>query len=572
MKVFLRGKRHPVTLSKSDFVTQGGEASIYIKQDTVFKVHLDRNRVTSEAKIVELKELDCEEIIRPFDLLVDQTDRPIGVTMRFVKDAIALCKLFTTDFWRRNGIGVSDISHIVDYIRKTIAFIHSHKGFLIVDGNEFNYLVGPKMLGAKKSAFDVPYFIDVDSYQTPSFPATAIMATVKDWHTKGFDHGSDWFSFAVVAFQLFAGIHPYRGRHPDFQKGDMESRMKANVSVFHKDVSCPPPMRPISSIPGNYAQWFLDVFELGKRTEPPKVSGKAEAVEVTAAVVGAMDSFEIKKIGQFQSEILYYGMNGQDEIVKLADGSIFINKKRYANMEGYEVVFSPKTRTPFFLKLSDGLIYTNGFTGSVKVPAKDMMVIEDRYYTLSQEKLFEWSIFEPLPGQFIPHGITQTMNVLPHATTMFSGVVHMNVLGVHHFIMPEPGVKSGEAGKFHMKELRELDGHRIIDAKRIETVLAVTSHKGGKYNRFIFRFSQEKTHDVMTFNDIPYAGINMAVIKSRGVLLIVDPDGVLSLMKARPHMKPAMQFKGFDPNVRLYATGTKAVFTKGNALYSISMK
>ena len=56
-------------------------------------------------------------------------------------------------------------------------------------------------------------FIDVDSYQTAGFPATAIMDSIRDRHSSTYSAGTDWFSFAILAFQMFVGVHPYRGKH-----------------------------------------------------------------------------------------------------------------------------------------------------------------------------------------------------------------------------------------------------------------------------------------------------------------------------------------------------------------------
>ena len=48
----------------------------------------------------------------------------------------------------------------------------------------------------------------VDSYQTAHYPATAIMPSVRDWKVPlhDFSELSDWFSFAIVSFQVFLGF------------------------------------------------------------------------------------------------------------------------------------------------------------------------------------------------------------------------------------------------------------------------------------------------------------------------------------------------------------------------------
>ena len=152
-------------------------------------------------------------------------------------------------------------------IRKAQSIVQDvHKvGIIIVDLNEMNFLVDKK--------FKELYFIDVDSYQTPSFPATAIMESIRDRQTNTFSTLTDWFSFGIVSFEMFIGIHPFKGKHPSIKT--MDERMKANMPVFHKDVKYPNVCQPFDIIPQAYKNWYKAMFFEGKRLPPP-----LEAVEV----------------------------------------------------------------------------------------------------------------------------------------------------------------------------------------------------------------------------------------------------------------------------------------------------
>ena len=112
-------------------------------------------------------------------------------------------------------------------------------------------------------------FIDVDSYQTPGFKATALMDSVRDrhCHNNQFTPDTDWFSFGIVSFQMFIGIHPYKGKHPDL--ADMDARMMQNISALNKAVSVPKVCYAFDVIPQAYLCWYKAVFEQGKRCAPP---------------------------------------------------------------------------------------------------------------------------------------------------------------------------------------------------------------------------------------------------------------------------------------------------------------
>src|SRR4030042_7024396 len=139
------------------------------------------------------------------------------------------------------------IIHLVENIKKLIYFVHD-KNCLIVDGNELNYLVN--------NDFITPYMIDVNSWQTPSYNATAIMPSIRDWSTTTFSELTDWFSFAIISFQLFIGVHPFKGTHKKYRRNDFVNRVKDSVSVFNSQVSLPPSARDFNLIPGSYKDWY----------------------------------------------------------------------------------------------------------------------------------------------------------------------------------------------------------------------------------------------------------------------------------------------------------------------------
>src|SRR5678815_2698077 len=240
------------------------------------RIYFDPSRCIPQAKIDELSVLVQPNIIRPLDLLIDGRNRPAGYSMRSIGKAHSLCQLFPRAFRQRNNLIPELTLRLVRQLQTGVSHIHS-RGILIVDLNEMNFLVAPD--------FSELFFIDVDSYQTPSFPATVLMESVRDRHAKTFTTDSDWFSFAVVSFQMFAGIHPFKGTYPPLQhladnSLKLDERMRTNISVLHPGVTVPAACLPFSVIPPVYLDWYRAVFEAGHRLPPP------QTVQAVIAIAG----------------------------------------------------------------------------------------------------------------------------------------------------------------------------------------------------------------------------------------------------------------------------------------------
>ena len=259
MKIWLPrlGER---ALNQRAFIAKGGEGSVYAWGDTAAKIYTDRSRVITEGKLQELAVIENPAIIKPEAWVVDDRGRPVGIQMRFVPDTEPLCRFFTRAHKARHGVSAARAFGWVKMMMDGVRHLHE-RGIWVVDLNEMNFLVSLRE--------DAVYFIDVDSYQTPRFAATAISESIRDRHAPPgvFGEGTDWFSFAVVTFQLLVGIHPYRGKHPDVKGWD--ERMTANLSVFDPSVRVPSSCEPLEVIPQPYRDWYREVLSDGLREAPP---------------------------------------------------------------------------------------------------------------------------------------------------------------------------------------------------------------------------------------------------------------------------------------------------------------
>jgi DNA-binding helix-hairpin-helix protein with protein kinase domain len=262
-----------LVLGPNDHLATGGEGAVYARGDTVFKVYLDADKARAARmgdKLALLKQLRHPGIAAPAGALHDSKGLFLGLTFPRVEGE-ALCRLFTNTWRDAHGFGPDQTRKVVAAMRDIVQAAHRQHA-VMVDGNELNWLVAPNLK---------PTAIDVDSWQLPGFPGTAIMPSIRDPLVQTqFSEGSDWYAWAIVTFQLWTGIHPYKGTHPDFARAALAERMKARASVFDSRVRLPAAVRDFSEIPAGLKAWYEGVFNNDSRSAPP--SPDASAVPVNA--------------------------------------------------------------------------------------------------------------------------------------------------------------------------------------------------------------------------------------------------------------------------------------------------
>jgi hypothetical protein len=519
-----------------------------------------------EGKIQELAVLRGPNIVKPEDVLLDKDNHPVGYTMQRIKHHEPLCKLFVNGFRDRNGFTPHKAVMLVEYMRDTISAIHD-AGILIVDGNEFNYLVDSRQ-------FAIPYFIDVDSYQTKSYPAPAINPSIRDWHARAFSELTDWYSFAIVACQVFVGTHPFKGTHPKYKKNDIESRMKDNVSIFGPGVSLPRTTRDFSHIPKSYLAWFEKLFEKGERDIPPMI-GPVSVMKPKKIALSSGFAIEITEIDARDREILFFATIHGQKIVK-TQGMLHVNKARHAVSSDTEVVFTPKTLVPVFASIYDERLslQTHAMTKQVAalpLECSEMMVIENTLFVRNQGKLTEIAFHEN--GQSILSLVKGQWNIMPQSSKVFSGCIYQDVLGKPYFVIPVPN----EAGmsSCYIKELPALHGYKVVDAKHMGRVLMVLGHKGARYDRFIFVFNQDYSeYSTQVAEDVDYAtGLNFTVLDN-GVVVHIPEDSTVNVFIADKD-KPAARIvkdKCITSEMRLCKDKNTAAVIFGKTISTIRMK
>ena len=557
MQLHVQGKG-PVTLTDKDFVAQGGQGKIYAKSRWVYKIYTDPAKMIPAAKIQELAVLDSEHIVRPQDLVLDQANRAIGFTMKRVAGAVPLARLFTNDFRNRHGITPEITLKLVEAIVETIRFIHD-KGCLIVDGNEMNYLV-------EEQDFTRPWLIDVDSYQTPGFPATAIMPTIRDWHARRFTPLSDWFSFAVVACQLFIGIHPYKGRYPGFKKHDLEGRMKANASIFGKRVGLPAAVRDFSHIPQSWLDWFIALFEQGRREPPPQTAARLHWRPQTRIIQSG--GVAVTLLQHFSATILRVKTWNGIRVVTTTD-ALIIDGKPYQATLATEVIFAPRSLVPLLVHVEDGeLVLQNTRSGRFLYPnlkAERLLVVDNTLYTLHHDKFMEVRLHE-LGDRFIlsPGSVWK---VLPQATVVLQSLLYQDVLGRAHLLIPL------RPGACQVIPTPELDGYRIVDGRWDGGVAMLIGVKAGRYLRFIFRFNHEHSaYELRVEADLDTPDLNFVTLDNGVVVALSNALELFFREPARDALKRIPDPQLGDGERTLAKDGNSVLLFRDQQLYRISMQ
>ena len=558
MNVYVNGKK--IVLSQKDYVTKGGEGSIYRKGSTGFKIYEELKKVIPLAKIGELNKLTDPSIVRPKDPIYNDHKHLVGFTMDWLDgNIVALCKLFTNTFRNANSITPDMTTELVEQIKLKTHYVHQN-GCLIVDGNELNYMVADD--------FVTPYFIDVNAWKTPSFEATAIMPSIRDWTQDKFDENTDWFSFAIVAFQLFVGIHPYKGKHKAYKKNDFINRIKDGVSVFNTEVRIPPAARDFNLIPAGYKDWFFKVFEHGNRIPPPHLPGELGRVSVQVHLIQSTDNFEIREIAEFIDEVLFH--NAQFRITK-TKSKLYIGKTDY-KISDAEVLFTPLEQIPILVKTVDNRIRFKALNANdpvLDLVCTDKMIIDNILYLRNKEKLMEMD-FKVMGGKIHPI-IKRTWVIEANAAQLFSNVVVQSALGSAVLAIP---LSTYTKSSFVTKQIPEIDEYQIIDAKYENRICVLTGHRSGRYDRIVIIFDEK--HDkyrVRVVKDIDYNTINFTTLDNGVCIMITDDDAIEIFLNRinKPDVK-RIEDPVINSTMRLCKDGTTVKFFRDNKVYQIKMK
>lgn len=546
-----------VSLSQKDFIASGGEGEIYGLGDTIYKIYHSPKKMIPQGKFDDLSVLDERHIVNPQRIIMNSKNIPIGFTMEWFKNNLPICKVFTSAYRKKAGFKPEDAVRLVENMQKLIDFVHS-KECLIVDFNDINFLIVSNNLVQ-------PIFIDVDSYKTKNYPPTAITPYAQDHHSKDFSRLTDWYSFAIIAFQIFVGMHPFKGSLDGFQKGAVIERMKANKSVFNKKAKTPPAARDLSHIPSDMRSWMEDIFEKGKRKLPPMVGGRLQVAKPSYTKITSGKHFDIDLVKSFGDDIGYHFSFMNENIIRVGN-TIYVGRRAYnVNHQDSEIIISPDTMTPVEVTRKEyrPLSEKDGVKQPMNI--EQLGVVNNTIIA----KMLNMIISLPLKNvnRYIL-SVDKKWSVMPLSTKIFPGMIYQDVIGKPYIMIPR------EAGGSLIGEfifIPELEGYKVVSAKCIKNVAVIIGYRNKQYCRFILRSCDNK-YDIRMTEDIGFSDPNFTVL-DKGIAVILNENSQIEIFKTSigDWNTKVIEDKQIDESCILSSNGSQVLFYKGKDLYKLRM-
>jgi len=547
-----------INLGDKDYLAQGGEGVVYRKGNIAYKIYHETNKMIPEQKIRELQLLKIPSVLAPIDIIKDpNTHKAIGFTMAYIASTEYLSRLFVKTFKKQHSITPDMVVGMVTKMQETLQAIHE-KGVIAGDYNEMNFLVDDKF----KNVFN----IDVDSYQTKSFPATAIMDSVRDRQVPfgTFNKQTDWFSWAVVTFQLYTGIHPFKGRHPNYKNNDFDSRMKDGISVFNPEVKIPKALRDFSVIPQAHLDWYKRVFDKFERTVPPFADATMMSAGYSPIEIISAAGLNVDIVHDYLETIMdLYMFEGTRFVV--TENAIFKHDKKIfdftrkpkdiclANVMGKEPVIGVKRG-----ELLGFFDLDRNEVGQVAVD--DFMTSKGYIYTVRNDGLFQHHFMVLGKTKLITKKLA---SVVSNNTKLYQGVAIQDLYGKCRMTIPY------EFNRVSNVQVPELNGYRIIDASCKSRFCVVIAESKGKYDRFIIYFNEDFTsYSVETENDISYRSVNFTV-KQNGMALISKDGNTLEMRYDISKGCKEITDAPIEDTMPLYDGITEVLFVNGSKLQCV---
>lgn len=558
-----------VTIRPSDYVATGGEGSVYRLNDTIVKLYTDPQKMTEAGFLEKLKLLATikhNQIVAPKGL-VTRSGVEIGYYMPYVSGE-PLSRIFTNDFIARNGITQADAIEVVHSMREVILAAHRHKAVL-VDANELNWL-----LELKKKKLPIPYVIDVDSWSIGKWKGSVIMPSIRDWHAKEFNELTDWFAWGVVTFQIFTGVHPYKGVMEGYERGNLVARMKANASVFTPGVRLSHAVRDFSRIPKGLLAWYEAVFKRGERLPPP---AKFDVVSSLAST-GQMYRLAVKATGKLSYTKLY--SSGVDSVVKVFQSGVLASSSgKLIDLDSKKEVGTFTSNAVELIEIDGGYIFAD-FVGGQPVCTfidKKTGVRERINFSFGVKKFVRYGnrlfgVTDQGLTEFNFHKFKQvvasakvTWNALP-GTEWWDGFGLQNALHAMYLICPY-----GDDACAHIR-IPELDGVTVLSGVRGQRSLALVGvTKKGDMMRYNIHCTRDYVSYSINANSVDVSDIVQVTLAS-GVIVEITDDGKLEARAEGSANFTTVEDGGIFLDGELYQKRNTVLYVRKGDVWSITMR
>lgn len=551
-----------LSLGPAQFVAAGGEGDVYAIGARGFKLAHEPARACPPAKIAELARIADPHVLAPRGSLhrgKGLRRTVVGHELPFMAQAFTACELVPVAFRRRHGLDPTVVPALVESLRQRVAAVHA-ASCLVVDLSDANVLVSRD--------FGSACLIDVDSFQTPSFPATAIVPAVRDplRTSGGFDERTDWFSFAVVAFSLLVGIHPYRGKHP--QVTDLQARMKAGLSVFDPAVRVPRACLPVSSIPEPWLGWLRAVLQHGERTAPPVPTGAFLPLGAGAPPRALAASLRMIEVARLPADVRGLHEAHGRLVIHAGDRVIVDGAERLRCREPLAFASSPSGR-PVAAWVQDGMLRLFDLDAGAPIPcqaaARAVTSARGRLFASCGDEVVRVELLEI--GERVIAGVRRAVRIAPQSARLWRGCVIQQLLGATTVSL------LSETGAAEQRRVPELDGMTVVDAVHDRGVLVAVVARGGAHERLVIRCSRG-SHHVRREADLPAHAAQLVVLDT-GVCVSLDADDRLELLPKDPAAAAEPRLVD-DPAVAgdwlLHAGDGRLLVAVGRAVFEVTMR
>jgi len=569
LKATLDG-RGLVTIRESDHLATGGGGTVYRLGDTAIKILHDPHDLNVDV-IRIMARLSHPHILFPKLVFDERGQNPIGVWMRF-SHGEPLSRVFTNDWRSRAGFEDKHAHILVDRIFGVANFAHK-EDFWLVDFNELGMGVIFNRMRGDDTAPDV-YDVDPWVYKG-RVPATVkVMPSIQDPHNS-VGIKADIFALAINAFQVYTGIHPYKGGLDGYKPNEMQRRMKENKSVFEPGIRLNTAVRNFSCIPPRLLGWFEGVFQNGERSVPPspfEKGGVAKTARAQRVIVTATGTLIYEKL--FADALDYATRVYRCGVALLRSGKMIdlATKKQIAKVTSHEAevvdvqtgwVIYDKSENDFKFKYVDR---TSLQEQQLPLTLKGYGVVtyESRMFLVTDQGLTELTLRVFSARAILTPG--QNWGVMVNSTRWFDGVGVMDAMGAMFLIAP---FGTNAVAQVRVKEL---DGLRIVNAKAGNRfVVLITVDKNGDYQKIELTFDKDyKTYQVwQAQSDI--AELNMALLP-KGVGATIVRDGELVIFVPTNGTVNKVSDKDVTTTMILGNWGDRVVYTRDGAVWSIRMK
>lgn len=576
----------PVTLRPNDHIATGGEGSVYRVGDLVVKMYLDPGKARKARmpeKIAALAKLPkFSGVIAPRGVVtgVGSNQDALGLYLPYA-DGDPMSLVFTNDYQQSHAIAKHQLDEIADKMREIVSYAHNNNA-LLVDANELNWLV-------KTTDPDGPLVIDVDSWQIGAWPAQVIMPSIRDWRVlSGFSELTDWFAWGIVTFQLYTGIHPYKGTLPGFERGDLIGRMRAQASVFAPGVKLNRAVRDFSIIPGQLRNWYEATFQKGERTMPPSPN----AANISAAPAAQTMKIRIdpnNAVNLVVKNILH--VPAEKALKVFPCGVVLMSSGRLINLaDGHRLgaVAPPMNANQVHVvRMPKGWLVVSklGARNAAKYIAENSLA--ETSADATSEPMFQFPLFQAGNRLFLVNaaGLTEakpqmfddkllvlvstTWGVMANSAKWFDGVGVMDALGAMYIIQP-----FGDDSVATVR-IPELDGKRVVAGKSGNRNSGFTAliamDKSGSYSKIELTFQVD--YQTYKFWSAPAdtGDLNMAILP-RGVCAVITQDDELSVFVPSTGAVKKVRDQIISTNMQLSAWEEAVVAIWNDDVWSIKLK